>query len=67
MKDSQALRHMHHRGDDMKKYDETMKLGNTTVHITYPEPMSNEELERRIKDFCLAAWAILLNNEDESA
>jgi hypothetical protein len=51
--------------DPGKKYDEMMKLGNTTVNIIYPEPMSEAELERRIHLFCLAAWAIILNNEDD--
>jgi hypothetical protein len=49
-----------------KQYDETMKIGNTTVNIIYPAPMSDEELERRIDEFCAAAWAIILANEEES-
>lgn len=68
MQPVQAKQHRLNRGDSMKKYDETLQLGKTTVHIVYPEPMSDETLEQRIKTFCLAAWEILgSGSEQETA
>ena len=64
MQTVQAKQHRLNRGDPMQKYDETLQLGNTTVHIVYPEPMSDETLEQRIKTFCLAAWEILAANQE---
>lgn len=40
-----------------KKYDATYKLGNTTVHIVAPAPMSEEEKEKRVQEFYLAGWS----------
>lgn len=38
-----------------KNYDETLKLGNTTVHIVYPS-ITEEEKDRRVKAMYRAAW-----------
>lgn len=67
MQTVQAKQHRLNRGDPMQKYDETHQIGNTTVHIVYPEPMSAETLEYRIKEFCQAAWEILAGSEQEMA
>ncbi|MBU8905564.1 hypothetical protein [Desertibacillus haloalkaliphilus] len=49
------------RGDQQmeeKKYDATYKLGKTTVHVVAPEPMSEEERYKRVREFHLAGWSI---------
>ncbi|WHH58280.1 hypothetical protein [Petroclostridium sp. X23] len=33
-----------------EKYDATYKFGNTTVNVVAPPPMTEEELQKRIKD-----------------
>lgn len=43
------------------EYDATYKFGkfgNSTVHVVAPEPKSQEEIDKILKEFHLAGWAI---------
>lgn len=40
-----------------RKYDATYKLGNTTVHVVAPPLISEEEKERRLREYYLAGWS----------
>ena len=53
----QAPPHMINRGGLAVEYDETLKLGNTTVHIVYPS-ITEEEKERRVREMYRTAWTI---------
>lgn len=46
-------------GTSMEKYDKTLKIGKTLVHIVAPPPMSKEELERVLADYHSAGWVII--------
>ncbi|MDK2824539.1 MAG: hypothetical protein PWP71_2457 [Clostridia bacterium] len=53
--------HKHIMGDCMdnkKKYDATYKIGNTTVHVVAPPPMTKEEIDKVLKEFHQAGWNI---------
>jgi hypothetical protein len=39
-----------------KKYDATYQLGNTTVHIVAPPPLTEEEKAKRIREYYIAGW-----------
>lgn len=41
------------------KYDKILKLGNTTVKLVGPPTKTDEEMQRLLKDFYAAAWAII--------
>lgn len=41
-----------------EKYDETYKIGNTTVHVVAPPPMTHEEKERILDEFHQAGYKI---------
>lgn len=48
------------------QYDATYKIGNTTIHVVAPPPMTEEKKEKIIAELHAAGWAILLKNaEDE--
>lgn len=42
-----------------KRYAMTRKIGNTTVHVVAPPPISKEEKERILNEYHWAAWAII--------
>lgn len=55
-------------GDESVKYDKTLKLGKTIIHIVNPPQMTPEEIEQVLKDYHAAGWAIideLAENEDQ--
>ncbi len=45
--------------DESEKYAATYKLGNSTIHIVFPPPMTQEQKEQVIRDMHLAGWAII--------
>jgi hypothetical protein len=49
------------RGDASVKQqpDATYKIGNSTVNIFAPPPMTEEEIDKVLDDFHLAGWAII--------
>ena len=56
------------------KYDKTLKIGKTIIHIINPPQMTPEEIEQVLKDYHAAGWAIIdelaengdqLTNEEE--
>ena len=56
----QTQQHRHlTRGDESVNYDMTLRIGNTTVNIVAPPPMTEEEKERILDEFHAAGWAIL--------
>lgn len=58
--------HMDHvRGDPDVKYDKTSKIGNTTVHVVAPPPMTDERLEQIEKEIHAAAWEIIRELEEK--
>lgn len=61
----EKLVHRHRsRGDQSmakQEYAATYKFGKTTVHIVAPEQLSQEEHEKRVREFHLAGWAIWNN------
>lgn len=44
--------------DGERIVSETYKLGNTTVIITAPPPMTDEELQKRLDNMYKVAWEI---------
>ncbi|MFA6809251.1 MAG: hypothetical protein WCR27_09700 [Eubacteriales bacterium] len=40
------------------EYDATYKIGNTTVHVVAPPPMTEEEKQRILKEFHQAGYEI---------
>lgn len=50
--------HRINRGDGPmeQKYDATYIIGKTTVHIAAPPPMTQEEIDRRVREFHIAGW-----------
>lgn len=57
------------RGDPNMKYASTSKIGNTTVHIIAPPPMTDEEREQIDKEIHTVVWEILerIEREKQSA
>jgi len=53
----QVSPHKISRGDLTMEYDETLKLGNTTVHIVYPS-LTEEEKEQRVREMYRTAWTV---------
>jgi hypothetical protein len=51
--------HIHGARGDPMEYAKTQMIGNTTVHIIAPPPMTEEEKERILDDFHKAGWAII--------
>lgn len=52
--------HKINRGDlIVDKYDETLKFGNTTVHIVYPKDITPEKQQKALKELNAAAWRII--------
>ena len=48
------------RGDvSVKKYAQTMKVGNTTIHIIEPQNVTEEQQAKVLADFYRAGWAIV--------
>ncbi|RAV22221.1 hypothetical protein [Paenibacillus contaminans] len=49
------------RGDpDMEKnYAKTYTIGNSTIHIVAPPPMTEEQKERILDDYHAAGWKII--------
>lgn len=41
------------------KYAATYKIGNATVHIVAPPPMTEEEVEHVLREYHTAGWAII--------
>lgn len=41
------------------KYVATYKIGNATVHIVAPPPMSDEEIEAVLREYHEAGWMII--------
>jgi len=46
-------------GDGLMKYDKTLKIGKTVIHIVAPPPMTEEEVDRVLDDYHKAGWAII--------
>jgi len=46
------------RGDPME-YALTQKIGNTTVNIVAPPPLTEEEKEKILNELHYAGWAII--------
>lgn len=58
--------HMDHvRGDPAVKYAKTSKIGNTTIHVVAPPPMTDERLEQIEKEIHAAAWEIIRELEEK--
>lgn len=51
--------HRHIQGDNVMKYDKTIKIGNTTVHYVAPPPMTVEEIKKILDEINVAAWEII--------
>lgn len=51
--------HRYNRGDESMKYDKTLKIGKTIVHIVNPPQITQEEIEQVLKDYHTAGWAII--------
>lgn len=56
-------------GDVPVKYDKTIKLGNTTVHIVAPPPKSDEEIKKILRELHNVGWSIIdeLAEKEEQA
>ncbi len=55
-------KHKHIQGDVMKnvkEYDKTIKIGNTTINFVAPPPMTEEQTEKIQDEINAAAWAII--------
>ncbi|HHW36779.1 MAG TPA: hypothetical protein GXX18_06000 [Bacillales bacterium] len=50
-----------------EKYDATYNFGNTTVHVVAPPPMSREKLQKRMRAFHNAGWAIIQELQQNEA
>lgn len=49
--------HTINRGDCMEpKYAEMYCYGKAIIHVVAPSPMTQKELDKRIRDFYSAAW-----------
>ena len=49
------------------KYNKTLKIGKTVVHIVNPSQITIEEIEQVLKDYHAAGWVIideLIEKED---
>jgi hypothetical protein len=50
------------RGDasmENEKYAETYKLGNTIIHVVEPKGVTEEQVQRVLREFHLVGWSIL--------
>ena len=56
--------HRFNRGDESVKYDKTLTLGKTIVHIVNPPEKTIEEIEQIIRNYHTAGWAIIDELED---
>jgi predicted metal-dependent hydrolase len=45
--------------NDQEKYAATYKIGNTTIHVVAPPPMTDEEIERVLDNLHAAVWDII--------
>lgn len=49
------------------KYDKTIKIGNTTIHIVAPPPQTKEEIDRILDEYHKAGWAIVREMQEKAA
>jgi hypothetical protein len=49
-----------------EKFAATYQFGKTIVHVVAPKPMSDKELQERIKEMHNVGWAILKQNAEKS-
>lgn len=61
--------HRYIQGDNVMKYNKTIKIGNTTIHFVAPPPMTKEQEEKILEEISAAAWSIIdeiMEKEDET-
>ncbi len=51
--------HRYIQGDNVMKYDKTIKIGNTTIHFVAPPPMTEEQEKKIWDEISAAAWSII--------
>lgn len=47
------------RGDEMEQKVHTYRRGNTLIQVVEPPAMTEEEIERVLRDYHAAGWAII--------
>ena len=62
-----SSRHKINQGGVPVKYDKTIKIGNTTIHIVAPPPQTEEEIDRILDEYHKAGWAIVREMQEKAA